>query len=36
MDHEEIGREDTDWLQMAQDRDQQRAIVNTVMNLRLQ
>jgi hypothetical protein len=35
MDHREIGWVDMDWLDLAQDRDQWRALVNTVMNLRV-
>jgi hypothetical protein len=34
MDLREIGWEDVDWVHLAQDRDQWRAAVNTVMNLR--
>jgi hypothetical protein len=34
MDLMEIGWEDAEWVQMAQDRDQWRAVVNTVMDLR--
>jgi hypothetical protein len=30
----EIGCDDMDWIDLAQDRDQWRALVNTVMNLR--
>jgi hypothetical protein len=33
MDLREIGRDDMDWIDLAQDRDQQRALVNMVMNL---
>jgi hypothetical protein len=33
MDLREIGRESEDWIDLAQDRDQWRALVNTVMNL---
>jgi hypothetical protein len=29
----EIGRDGMDWIDLAQDRDQERALVNTVMNL---
>jgi hypothetical protein len=32
----EIGREIMDWIHLAQDRDQWRTIVNTVMNLLVQ
>jgi hypothetical protein len=35
MDFREIGREGKDWMDLAQDRDQWRALVNTVMNLRV-
>jgi hypothetical protein len=35
MDLREIGWEDTDWIHIARDRDQWRAVVNTVMNLRV-
>jgi hypothetical protein len=31
----EVGWEGVDWMPLAQDRDQWRAFVNTVMNLRL-
>jgi hypothetical protein len=31
----EIGCEVVDWMHLAQDRDQWRAVVNTVMNLRV-
>jgi hypothetical protein len=34
MDLREIGRVGMDWIDLAQDRDQWRAVVNTVMNLR--
>jgi hypothetical protein len=33
MDLREIGWDGMDWIQLAQDRDQWRALVNTVMNL---
>jgi hypothetical protein len=33
MDLREIGWDVTDWIHLAQDRDQWRALVNTVMNL---
>jgi hypothetical protein len=35
MDLREIGRGGMDWIDLAQDRDQWRALVNTVMNLRV-
>jgi hypothetical protein len=35
MDLREIGLGCIDWIQLAQDRDQGRALVNTVMNLRI-
>jgi hypothetical protein len=35
MDLREIGWDGTDWIDVAQDRDQWRALVNTVMNLRI-
>jgi hypothetical protein len=31
----EIGRESVEWIHMAHDRDRWRALVNTVMNLRV-
>jgi hypothetical protein len=34
MDLREIEWEDVDWMHVAQDRDQWRALVNAVMNLR--
>jgi hypothetical protein len=34
MDLREIGGNGMDWIDLAQDRDQWRALVNTVMNLR--
>jgi hypothetical protein len=34
MDLREIGWEGVDWMHLAQDRDQWRAVVNTVMNVR--
>jgi hypothetical protein len=34
MDLRETGWDGVDWIDMAQDRDQWRALVNTVMNLR--
>jgi hypothetical protein len=33
MDLREIGWDRMDWIDLAQDRDQRRALVNTVMNL---
>jgi hypothetical protein len=35
MDLQEVGRESVDWIDMAQDRDRWRALVNAVMNLRV-
>jgi hypothetical protein len=35
MDLREIGRDRVDWIDMAQDRDQWRALVNTVLNFRV-
>jgi hypothetical protein len=35
MDLREVGWSDMDWIDLAQDRDQWRALVNTVMNLRV-
>jgi hypothetical protein len=35
MDLGEIGFGDVDWIHLAQDRDRLRALVNTVMNLRV-
>jgi hypothetical protein len=35
MDLREIGWVSVDWIQLAQDRDRWRALVNTVMNLRV-
>jgi hypothetical protein len=35
MDLREIAWGDTNWFDLAQDRDQWRALVNTVMNLRV-
>jgi hypothetical protein len=33
MDLGELGRDGRDWIELAQDRDQWRSLVNTVMNL---
>jgi hypothetical protein len=35
MDLRKIGWGSVDWIQLAQDRDRLRALVNTVMNLRI-
>jgi hypothetical protein len=35
MDLREIGWDDVDWIDLAQDRNQWRALVSTVMNLRV-
>jgi hypothetical protein len=35
MDLKETGWEDADWIHVVQYRDQWRAVVNTVMNLRI-
>jgi hypothetical protein len=35
MDLREIGRDGVDWIDMAQDRNQWRALVNTVLKLRV-
>jgi hypothetical protein len=35
IDLREIGWDGMDWIDVAQDRDQSRALVNTVMNLRV-
>jgi hypothetical protein len=35
IDLREIERDGMDWIDLAQDRDQKRALVNTVMNLRV-
>jgi predicted nucleotidyltransferase len=35
MDLREIGWDDVDWIELAQNRDQARDLVNTVMNLRV-
>jgi hypothetical protein len=34
MDFREIGWDGMDWIELAQDRERWRALVNTVMNLR--
>jgi len=36
MDFQEVGCGDIDWIQLAQDRDRWLALVNKVMNLRVQ
>jgi hypothetical protein len=35
MDLHEVGRESMDWIELAQDKDRWRAVVNAVMNLRV-
>jgi len=35
MDHREVGWEGVGWMHLAQDREQLRAVVNTVMKLRV-
>ena len=35
MDLQEVGLEGTDWINLAQDRDRGRALVNVVMNLQV-
>jgi hypothetical protein len=35
IDLREIGRDDVNWIDLDQDRDQWRDLVNTVMNLRV-
>jgi hypothetical protein len=34
-DLREVGWDGVDWIELAQDRDQWRALINTVMNLRV-
>jgi hypothetical protein len=36
MDLRDVGCDGVDWIDMAQDRDQWRVLVNTVFNLRVQ
>jgi hypothetical protein len=35
MDLRETGRGDVNWIDLAQDRDRWKAVVNTVLNLRV-
>jgi hypothetical protein len=35
MDHREIGWDDVDWIDLARDGDQWRALVTTVMKVRV-
>jgi hypothetical protein len=36
MDQQEVGNRSMDWIELAQDRDRWRALVNAAMNLRVQ
>jgi hypothetical protein len=35
MDLEEVGRSDVDWIDLPQDRNRRRALVNSMLNLRV-
>jgi len=35
MDHQEVGCEGMDWIDLVQERDRWRALVNALMNLRV-
>jgi hypothetical protein len=35
MDLGEVGRDDVDWIGLAQDKNKWRAVVNSVLNLRV-